>query len=176
MSLSAFVKQLHPHTQVGPHALRGRPRGPSERRAWAALPSPIPGGRVSGAAAERDATCAAFFAGEPPSWTTARPPPPHSSPSLRATPRPRLSITSLSGLFHYFNGGGEEAATPGRRERGTSEAARGVPRRGGGVPYSDAAPLGLRGRWGSRAPPARFPPHAVLAVHPGGTGRRRGGR
>lgn len=55
---------------------------------------------------------------------------PQSSPSLRATPRPRLSITSLGGLFHYFNGGGEEAATPGRRERGTSEAARGLPRCG----------------------------------------------
>ena len=171
-----------PQPQVGPHALRGASGGPARGGLGPPSPPPSPGEgsrgrRPSAMRPARRSLRASHLHGPP------RAPPPHSSPSLRATPRPRLSITSLSGLFHCFNGGREEVATPGRRKRGTSEAARGVPRWGGGVPRSDAAPLGLRGRWGSRAPPwgsrappARFPPHAVLALHPGGTGRRRGGR
>ncbi|CAI9168962.1 unnamed protein product [Rangifer tarandus platyrhynchus] len=51
-------------------------------------PPPIPGGRVSAAAAERDATCAALFAGRPPSWTTARPPLPTPAPHCERLPAP----------------------------------------------------------------------------------------
>lgn len=159
----------HPSRRLAPTPSAGAPEGSAGGGLRPPPPPTNPRGKGLGGGGRarcdlRGALC------RPATFMDHRAPPSHSSPSLQATPRPRLSITSSVVCFTILT----EEGTRQRRLGG----ARGVLRRPGGGSPDPTPPLLVSEAdgGGGRAPPARFPPHAVLAVQPGGTGRLRGGR